>query len=88
MPSRTNNYPHDPNQTSVGDRFQGPSAEHYLGTDRLGRDNLARILYGEEFLFFLEYLPSLLGLLLVSLSAFSQASFAPLMKSLCESLMF
>lgn len=38
--------PHDPNQTSVGDRFQGPSAEHYLGTDRLGRDTLARILYG------------------------------------------
>lgn len=38
--------PYDPNQTSVSDRFQGPSAEHYLGTDRLGRDNLARILYG------------------------------------------
>jgi peptide/nickel transport system permease protein len=28
------------------DRFQGPSAAHWLGTDQLGRDLLSRVLYG------------------------------------------
>ena len=37
---------HGPNQTDVISRFQRPSEEHYLGTDRLGRDTFARILYG------------------------------------------
>ena len=38
--------PIDPNTTSIAERLQGPSAAHLLGTDQLGRDYLARTLYG------------------------------------------
>ncbi|KGX83621.1 nickel transporter permease [Pontibacillus marinus] len=31
---------------SIIDRYQPPSAEHWLGTDQLGRDILSRIIYG------------------------------------------
>ena len=38
--------PYDPMAQSVAQRLRGPSALHWLGTDQLGRDVLARILYG------------------------------------------
>jgi peptide/nickel transport system permease protein len=38
--------PYDPVAQSVIARLRGPSAAHWLGTDQLGRDVLARILYG------------------------------------------
>jgi peptide/nickel transport system permease protein len=37
---------YDPNEMNVVDRLQGPSAEHWLGTDNLGRDLLSRIVHG------------------------------------------
>ncbi len=37
---------HDPTRISPVDRFQGPSLTHLLGTDHLGRDLFARVLYG------------------------------------------
>ncbi len=39
--------PYDPNEQhlSVESRLQGPSYEHLLGTDRLGRDIFSRVLY-------------------------------------------
>ncbi|MCU1679942.1 MAG: dipeptide transport system permease protein DppC [Amycolatopsis sp.] len=36
----------DPNSQVLLDRLQGPSARHLLGTDELGRDQLARLLSG------------------------------------------
>ena len=33
----------DPNDTAVLDRLKGPSTEHLMGTDELGRDIYARI---------------------------------------------
>lgn len=36
---------HDPNTTSLLDRNLGPSSDHWLGTDSLGRDVWARLLY-------------------------------------------
>jgi peptide/nickel transport system permease protein len=38
--------PHDPEVSSIADRFQPPSWQHPMGTDPLGRDLLTRILYG------------------------------------------
>lgn len=37
---------YDPNQRDVQIRLTGPSAEHWLGTDALGRDQYTRIIYG------------------------------------------
>jgi peptide/nickel transport system permease protein len=36
----------DPTRINPRDRFLGPSAEHLLGTDQLGRDLFARVLHG------------------------------------------
>ncbi len=37
---------HDPNATDAAHLFMSPSAQHWLGTDELGRDLLTRLLYG------------------------------------------
>ena len=37
---------YDPTRISPRDRFQAPSWDHLLGTDQLGRDLFARVLYG------------------------------------------
>jgi peptide/nickel transport system permease protein len=38
--------PHDPNQVNVVRAHEGPSSEHLLGTDSLGRDLLSRLVHG------------------------------------------
>ncbi|GLK82681.1 ABC transporter permease [Ancylobacter defluvii] len=38
--------PYDPVKIAPRIRFQGPSWEHWLGTDQLGRDVLSRVIYG------------------------------------------
>jgi len=38
--------PWDPNRISIAERFAAPSARHWLGTDHLGRDMLARLADG------------------------------------------
>eukprot|EP01034_Spumella_vulgaris_P013397 gene13397-17091_t len=38
--------PHDPAIQNLANRLAAPSAAHWLGTDTLGRDLFARILYG------------------------------------------
>ena len=37
---------YDPAAQGVGPAFAGPSAEHWLGTDRFGRDVASRVLHG------------------------------------------
>lgn len=36
--------PYDPNDLNVGPPLEGPSAEHWMGTDELGRDQMSRII--------------------------------------------
>lgn len=36
--------PHDPNKIALPERLNGPSSEHWLGTDELGRDVLSRVI--------------------------------------------
>lgn len=38
--------PLDPDSTDLAVRWQGPSAAHWLGTDDVGRDYLARVIFG------------------------------------------
>lgn len=40
--------PHDLNAPDLNVRMQGPSAAHWLGTDRIGRDVLTRIIAGSQ----------------------------------------
>lgn len=40
--------PYDPIELNILDRLQGPSANHLLGTDQLGRDLFSRVLYGGQ----------------------------------------
>jgi len=41
--------PFDPNDTAIAQRLRGPGHEHWLGTDELGRDLLARVAFGARF---------------------------------------
>jgi len=38
--------PYDPNALDMKATLSGPTADHWLGTDQLGRDQLSRLLYG------------------------------------------
>lgn len=40
--------PYGPNVQNLGERLQGPSLHHLLGTDQYGRDTLSRIIYGSR----------------------------------------
>ncbi|HZG15824.1 MAG TPA: nickel ABC transporter permease subunit NikC [Candidatus Bathyarchaeia archaeon] len=40
--------PHDPIKVNLALKLKPPSAEHLLGTDHLGRDNLSRLLHGSR----------------------------------------
>jgi peptide/nickel transport system permease protein len=38
--------PYGPDEQNLIDRLQAPSADHWMGTDQLGRDVLSRVIYG------------------------------------------
>jgi peptide/nickel transport system permease protein len=40
--------PYDPYQVTLKESVQQPSAQHWLGTDEMGRDVLSRIIYGSR----------------------------------------
>lgn len=48
--------PYDPEAVQMGERLQGVSAAHWMGTDSLGRDECSRILYGARVTFSIAFL--------------------------------
>ena len=58
--------PYAPDHQAIMDRLQGPSAEHWFGTDRLGRDVLSRLIYGVGIALVVA-LPSVLAALVIGL---------------------
>lgn len=54
----------DPNVQVLGDRLLSPSAQHFLGTDHLGRDLWARLLYGGRYSLLLSFVAALIAALL------------------------
>ncbi len=53
----------DPKATAVGPAEQGPSADHWLGTDQLGRDMLSRVIFGARVDLIIGFSAAALGLL-------------------------
>jgi peptide/nickel transport system permease protein len=53
--------PYDPTAASVLDKLQGPSGDHWLGTDRLGRDVLSRVIVGARDILLVAPAATLLG---------------------------
>jgi peptide/nickel transport system permease protein len=53
---------HSPILQTLTDRLQPPSAEHWFGTDQLGRDIFARVIYGSRITLKLIFLVSLIVL--------------------------
>ncbi|MBY3555154.1 ABC transporter permease [Modestobacter lapidis] len=56
--------PYDPNQQNLVAAIQGPSAEHWLGTDQLGRDIATRLMYGARISLMIGVLAVLIGLVI------------------------
>ncbi|MEM7031216.1 MAG: ABC transporter permease [Chloroflexota bacterium] len=54
----------DPNMQVLGDRLLAPSAQHILGTDHLGRDLWARLLYGGRYSLLLSFVAAVIAALL------------------------
>jgi peptide/nickel transport system permease protein len=53
---------HSPTDQSLLTRLQGPSSEHYFGTDQLGRDVFSRVVYGARYSLFIGAGAAMIGL--------------------------
>lgn len=56
--------PYDPYKIDLLLRLKGPSPEHLLGTDELGRDLLSRIIYGSRVSLFIGLVPTLMSMII------------------------
>jgi peptide/nickel transport system permease protein len=74
----------DPSDTAILDRLKGPSAAHWMGTDELGRDLYARIVFGGRYSLAIAALTALgsivAGTLLGLVAGFFRKLDAPLMR--------
>ena len=55
---------YDPNELDLTCMRQAPSAAHWFGTDDLGRDVFARIVYGSRISLMIGFIPSIISLIL------------------------
>ncbi len=58
--------PYDPAKQDIKHRLEGPSSEHWLGTDHLGRDLFSRLIYGTRVALGTAF-PSVLGALVMGM---------------------
>lgn len=83
--------PHDPVKVDLLDKLKGPSADHWLGTDHLGRDNFSRLIYGARVslgfavLIFLSAL--FLGVMVGSISGYVGGWLDSVLMRFCEGIM-
>ena len=79
----------DPYTNAVSQRLQAPSAAHWVGTDDLGRDVFARVIYGTRISLFVGFSVSVLagiaGLLIGLYSCYNKVLDAVLMR-ICDGL--
>jgi peptide/nickel transport system permease protein len=65
---------HDPTEIVIKEALLGPSAQHFLGTDQLGRDIFSRMIYGSRVALSIGLvavgIAAVIGLLLGSLAGF------------------
>ncbi len=54
----------DPTKINPRDRFQGPSTQHLMGTDQLGRDLFARVLHGGRIALFVALVSTAVSLVI------------------------
>lgn len=57
-------YPHDYYSQNFAIKNQGPSLEHWFGTDKFGRDEFARICYGARISLTVAYVASILNIVI------------------------
>ena len=66
--------PYAPTDTGVGQKYEIPNALHFLGTDRLGRSNASRIVYGARIGLAVGFIAvgisTLIGILIGGISAY------------------
>lgn len=53
--------PHDPNAMNLASALRPPSAQHWFGTDQLGRDVLSRVIHGARLSLFIAFCAVLLA---------------------------
>ncbi len=68
--------PYDPVALNVTHRLQGPSAEHLLGTDQLGRDTFSRVIMGGQVALKVA-LPAVFGAMVIGLTLGMIAGYGP-----------
>ncbi|MFC9710832.1 nickel ABC transporter permease subunit NikC [Paenibacillus sp. NPDC056933] len=83
--------PHDPVKVNLLQKLKGPSLDHWLGTDHLGRDTLSRLIYGARVslgfatLIFLSSL--IMGVLVGSISGYLGGWVDSVLMRFCEGVM-
>ena len=68
--------PYDPVAMNIKDRMQGPSLNHLLGTDQLGRDTFSRVVMGGQVALKVA-LPAVFGAMAIGLSLGMLAGYGP-----------
>jgi len=75
--------PYDPFENNLTQKWQSPSAAHWMGTDQYGRDTFSRILLGARYSLFLGFsatvIGTTIGAFLGLLSAYQRGKFDLLM---------